>query len=164
MALAKNKVREHKIHQGHENVAPAKAGEVYYTGGGLCVDANGLAVPAADVAGYKSLGVATSPLFPDDPDLSRNSHLDNSAGLDGVVQGDPERIERAVRYDAAGEWAFLVAGAAAPKVGDVAYWVDDDTVSAENGVGLAAENGVVAGVFTRPAPHGGWMIDLYRRS
>lgn len=161
MALIKNKLRQHKVHDRHMNIAPGKGGAVIYAGAYVVREAaTDFVIPGADLAGVVPLGVVGERMFSDDPDRDLLAHLDNTGLPDGVVTAIGS--ERAVRYDQAGEWLFAVAGAAVPRVGDPAYLVDDDTVSAENGAGLAAVNGVIAGHFTRPGP-GGWFIDISRR-
>jgi hypothetical protein len=165
MPLAKNKQREHKLHERALNIAPANAGDVFFVGAYLVREAaTVLATPGVDAAGVVPLGVVVEAMFPDDPDFSRTAHLDNTAGADGIVEGGPERVERAVRYDQIGEYAFPLDPASdPPKVGSPAYLVDDDTVAAQAGVGEPSVNGIIAGHFTRPAPHGGWFIDIARR-
>ncbi len=155
--LIANKNRQGKVHRRRLNVAPATAGVEYYVGAYVCVNtATGLAVRGADAANLRPLGVLVETMFPDDPDQIHH-HLDNSAGADGVLQGNPEVAERVVRYDQAGEYAFEVSAGTA-RVGQPAFLVDDDTVSAN-----ATVNNVIAGHFTRPAPDGGWFIDISRR-
>ncbi len=158
MPLTRNRLRQHKVHQRALNAAPGKAGEQYFVGAYLVREAaSPLAVPGTDLDGARPLGVIVEAMFPDDPDLSRHHHLDNRTGSDGIVEGSPERVERAVRYDQAGEYAFTVA-AGTPLVGNPAFLVDDDAVSAD-----ATTFSVVAGWFTRPAPEGGWFIDIGKR-
>lgn len=159
MALIKNIVREHKVHERAINVIGANAGEVYFTGAYILREAaTALATVAAPGAGMIPLGVVVEPLFPADP-ADTSAHLDNSAAADGVVRGDTQGSERVVRYDQRGEYAFTV-DSGMPKPEDPAYLVDDDTVdTADPG------HGIVAGVFTRPAPRAGqWFIDIARRS
>ncbi len=156
MALSKNKQRTHKLHQRQLNIVPASAGGEFFSGAYVCSDAAGLAVRGADTAGLVPLGVLVEPLLQDDPDQTSH-HLDNRTGSNGVLTGAPEVIERVVRYDQAGEYAFAVSAGTA-LAGQRAFLVDDDTVSAS-----ATANSLVAGHFTRPAPNGGWFIDISRR-
>ncbi len=155
----KNLVRDHKVHQRNLNMIGANAGEVFYNGAYVWREAaTDLATQAAPAAGMVPLGVIVEPMFPDDPE-STTAHLDNTNGADGVVRGDATGSERAIRYDQCGEYAYDVDGAT-PKTEDPAYLVDNDTVSAAD-----PGHGIVAGVFTRPAPKAGqWFIDIARRS
>jgi len=57
---------------------PMSAGATIYQGGMVCVNADGYAVPAADAADYKMVGVAC-----EDPQHAARSTYDNSAGGDG---------------------------------------------------------------------------------
>lgn len=153
MALSKNKIREHKVHTRAINEAPVNAGSTIYVGGFICREAaTGVIIPGADVAGLVPLGVAVEPMFPDDPDKALSAAYNNATGADGTVTGSGS--ERAVRYDQVGEYAFAV-DSGTPKVGDPAYLIDDDTVDT-----AVNTSGIVAGVFTRPAPGGGWFVDI----
>jgi hypothetical protein len=160
-ALAKNYARPHKLHERAVNLAPVNAGSKIYVGAYLCREgASGVVVPGADTAGLVPLGVVVESMFPDDPDLARVAAYDNTNGADGTVDGDEG--QRAVRYDDAGQYAFVVS-AGTPVVDAVAYLVDDNTVSAN-----ATTNSIVAGIFKRPAPNGPsgavfWYVDIARR-
>ncbi|HVF61668.1 MAG TPA: hypothetical protein VNJ70_17820 [Thermoanaerobaculia bacterium] len=158
--LAKSIVRQHKVHERKLNVAPADAGKVFWVGAYLVREAaTGLAIPGVDAAGVKPLGVVVENEF---DSLTGLAHLDNTLGADGVLTG--RTSERVVKYDQTGEFAYAVTGAATPKVQDPAYLVDDNTVTAvAPGVGQPSVNGIIAGHFTRPAPAGGWFIDISRR-
>lgn len=155
--LAKNKSREHKVHERQLNIVGANAGETFYVGGYLLREAaTGLGTKVL-AAGNVPLGVITEQMFPDDPDKALNCALDNSAGNDGVVSPLDDGCLRCLRYDQRGEYAFAVS-AGTPKVGAPAFLVDDNTVTA-----VASATGIVAGTFTRPAAGGGWFIDIAKR-
>lgn len=158
MALTKNKARKHKtpLHRAL-NVVQAKAATVYFTGMYIVREAAAAtAIPGDDAAGVVPLGVLVEPMFPDDPDLARNHHLDNTSGADGVLTHDT--AERVLRYAQNGEWEFDVS-AGTPMAGEPAFLVDDDTVSA-----AATTNSIIAGHFTRPGTRtGAWFVDISRR-
>jgi hypothetical protein len=152
--------RQNKSHQREINVVPANAGDVFYVGAYLCREAaTGVVIPGADTAGVVPLGVVVEHMFPDDPDANLSAHLDNTSGADGTITASNglDVHARVVRYDQAGEWAFAVASGT-PKVGDNAYLVDDNTVQPG-----ATTNRIIAGWFTRPAPNGGWFVDISKR-
>lgn len=159
--LAKNLLRQHKAHQREINIAPVNAGSVVYVGAYLCREAaTGVVVPGADTAGLVPLGVVVENMFPDDAQgASLSAALDNTSGSDGAitVSGGLDEAVRCVRYDQVGEYAFAVQSGT-PKVGDVAYLYDDNTVDT-----AATTNGIIAGHFTRPAPSGGWFVDISKR-
>lgn len=158
--LTKSLVRQHKVHERHLNVAPADAGKVFWVGAYLVREAaTGLAIPGVDAAGVIPLGVVVENEM---DSLTGAAHLDNTLGADGALTGSTS--ERVVKYDQVGEHAFAVTGVAVPKVGDPSYLVDDNTVTAvAPGAGQPSVNGIIAGHFTRPAPVGGWFIDISRR-
>lgn len=156
-ALAKNKSREHKAHERQMNVVGANAGETFYVGGYLLREAATGLGTLVIAAGNVPLGIIAEPMFPDDPDKTINYALDNSVGGDGVVATLDDGCLRCLRYDQRGEYAFAVE-AGTPKVGAPAFLVDDNTVTA-----TASATGIIAGVFTRPAPGGGWFIDIAKR-
>lgn len=157
MALSANKIRKHKLHERAINTAPVNAGSKIYVGAYLCREAaTGVVIPGADAAGLVPLGVVVEPLFPDDPDLAIDAAYDNTNGADGAVTG--ATAVRAVNYDQVGEYAFsLYEGSGTPVVGQLAFLMDDDSVS------TTSENGVIAGVFTRLAPGSGWFVDISKR-
>ena len=153
-ALAANKLRSNKAHERCLNSAPVNAGSKIFVGAYLCREAGtGVVIPGADAAGLIPLGVVVEQEFPDDPDVARTAALDNTDGADGSISGTT--FTRCVRYDQVGEYAFVVSGGT-PKVGQVAYLVDDATVSP-----AITTHGIVAGVFTRPDQGGlGWLVDI----
>lgn len=144
-ALAATFQRNNKLHDKREVALPVKASTIIHTGAFVCTN-SGLAVPGADTSGLVPVGVALE-------------GYDNSAGANGTVPGSSS-MSGAARYcvvDQGGEWEFTVSGSA-PVYGDVAYVVDDNTVSkADPG------NGIVAGKFTRAGNDGGWFVDVAAR-
>lgn len=158
-ALAKNLSggRQQKAHQRSINIAPVNAGSVVYTGAYLCREgATAVVIPGADTAGLIPLGVVVEVMFPDDPQgTSLSAALDNTLGADGSIVADV--ATRCVRYDQEGEYSFAVASGT-PKVGGNAYLVDDNTT--QPGI---TTNGIIAGWYTRPAPDGGWFVDIGKR-
>ncbi|HNU81939.1 MAG TPA: hypothetical protein PKO05_00720 [Thermoanaerobaculia bacterium] len=157
MALTANKIRKHKLHERAINVAPVNAGSKIYVGAYICREAaTGVVIPGTDAASLVPLGVVVEPLFPSDPDLAIDAAFDNTSGADGTVTATA--TARAVNYDQAGEYEFtLDGGSDTPKIGQIAYLVDDDTVS------TTSTHLVIAGVFTRPGPSGGWFVDIGKR-
>lgn len=140
MALTASVQRSCKAHVEQVNVVPVNAGSVIFGGAIVMREAAAaVIVPGADTASCKFAGVALE-------------ELDNTLGGDGTVTG--LTCARAVRVDQVGEWAFAVNGGT-PKVGGTAWIFDDTTVSAD-----ATSNSVVVGIFTRPAPFGGWFVDI----
>lgn len=100
-------------------------------------------IPAANTAGLRVCGVSLE-------------EVDNTSGADGTY-GPP--AARLVTVDADGIWPFAVDGAT-PKFDQIAYVVDDNTVSA-----AVTTNGVIAGRFVRPNPQvsGEWFVDFSKR-
>ena len=144
-ALTSDLHRMHSVHQPQFLPLPVKAGARIYLNAITCTDANGLAVPGADTAGLRPQGVAWKP-------------FDNTLGADGTL-GDTFNsfgATRCIEVDAKGEWEFAVTGAA-PKPGDNAYIVDDNTVA------TATANNLQIGKFTRPGSPGKWLVDIDRR-
>lgn len=156
MALTRNKV-PHKVHQRNLNIVGANAGEKFFVGGYLLREAATLLGTKVVAAGNVPLGVLVETMFPDDPDKTLGCHLDNTLGTDGVVATLDDGCLRTLRFDQTGEYAFEVE-AGTPKAGEPAYLVDDGTVTA-----TASATGIIAGNFTRPAPEGGWFVDISKR-
>ncbi len=143
--LTTNVHRMHSVHQPQFLPIPVQAGARLYLNAIVCTGADGLAVPGADVDSLRAQGVAWKP-------------FDNTNGADGTL-GDTFNAFGATRFvevDSRGEWEFAFTGSA-PKPGDEAYVVDDDTVS------TATTNYVLLGRFTRPGSPGKWFVDLDRR-
>ena len=156
--LSRNVVRESKVHQRAVNMAPAKGGGVYFTGGYLWRDGQGRALSGVPdpVEGGHPLGVLVETLYPGEPDKAIHHHIDNADGADGVL--DRYNRDRCVRYDQTGEYAFDVVGST-PIVGAQAYVVDDNTMTADQ-----PDPAIVAGWFTRPSDRSDqWFVDISKR-
>ena len=140
-ALTKSIQRECLAHVPNVHAVPVNAGSVIY-GGALVMReaAADVAVPGADTASCKFLGVAIE-------------ELDNTSGADGSVTATAN--DRSVRLDREGPWAYAISGAD-PKRGDELEIVDDNTV----GLAAATSNHVKCGRALRPAPGGGWFVDI----
>ena len=144
-ALTANAQRMHSVHQPQFLPLPVKAGIRIFLNAIICTDANGLAVPGANTPGLRPQGVAWKP-------------FDNTTGNDGTL-GDTFNGFGATRYvevDSRGEWEFAFTGVV-PKPGDIAFIVDDNTVS------TVTTNSIQIGKFTRPASPGKWFVDIDRR-
>lgn len=144
-ALTENVHRMHSVHQPQFLPLPVKAGARIYLNAITCTDANGFAVPGANVAGLRAQGVAWK-------------SFDNTNGADGTL-GDTFSAFGAVRFvevDSQGEWEFTFTGPV-PKPGDNAFVVDDNTVA------TVTSNSVLLGKFTRPGSPGKWFVDIDRR-
>ncbi len=142
--LAKDAMRNHSVHSPQIVPLPVKAGSVIYTNAIVATDGNGLAVRGADTAGLTCHGVAYK-------------GYDNSAGANGALgTGNQFDAVRYVQVDQVGEWEFAVSGTA-PKPGQSAYVVDDNTVA------TSSTNSIKLGRFTRPGNDGGWFVDVERR-
>lgn len=137
--LTQDGTRTHLVHKEYHLPLPVKAAVHVFRHALVCVDAAGLAVPAEDLAGYISAGIAVE-------------GFDNTAGQNGVVSGTSLGSARFIHVDTEGEWELQTDGAT-PKALQLAYAVDDETVSAE-----ATENSVVVGRFTRPGHAAGWWF------
>jgi len=86
---------------------PVAADTKIYAGGMVCANTNGYAVPGADTAGYRLLGVA-------------QEYVDNTGGGDG----DKEVLVRRI-----GVFEFKTSGASQADVGAVVFVADDETVA-----------------------------------
>lgn len=140
-ALTASIQRECLVHEPELHLVPVNSGSVIYAGALVVREAAAdVAVPGADTASCVFLGVAVD-------------ELDNTSGADGSVTSTA--AARAVRVDRKGPWAFAISGST-PKRGDSAYIVDDNTVAL---VGTPT-NDILVGKFLRPAPAGGWYVDI----
>lgn len=140
-ALTASVSRECLVHEPKTNLVPVNAGSVIYRGALVMREAAAdVAVPGADTASCVFLGVSLE-------------ELDNTSGADGSVTATA--AARAVRVDRTGAWAFAISGST-PKRGDVAYIVDDNTVA----LAATPTNDIAVGRFLRPAPAGGWYVDI----
>lgn len=144
-ALTADVHRMHSVHQPQFLPLPVKGGVRIFLNAITCTDANGFAVPGANVAGLRAQGVAWK-------------SFDNTNGADGTL-GDTFNGFGAVRFvevDSQGEWEFSFTGAV-PKPGDNAFIVDDNTVA------TVTSNSILLGKFTRPGSPGKWFVDIDRR-
>lgn len=145
MALTGNKQRERTAEHPDITIVPVAAAAVVFAGA--------LLARAADEGEF-------APLVGDDGTLVFGGvayeELDNTDGDAGEVTGSS--ATRAVRSARSGEHAFAVTGT--PLAFEPAYGVDDDTVAPA--AGLDGDAGICVGVFTRPAPGGGWFVDIAR--
>jgi len=140
-ALTKSIQRECLAHEPVLNAVPVNAGSVIYAGALVMREAAAdVAVPGADTASCIFLGVSLD-------------ELDNTSGADGSVTATANA--RSVRVDRAGAYAFAISGSD-PKRGDLLYIVDDNTV----GLAAVPDNDIVVGRALRPAPSGGWFVDI----
>ena len=127
---------------------PVAAGALIHRGAGLCRDAGGFLVPAGDVAGYRTAGVAYL------------RGLDNTGGAAG---DDLERNLPAWM----GSFLFDVATtdggglplAVQPRECAPCYWLDDDTVVADP---AATTHQILAGVLERRDEATGLWIVSFR--
>jgi len=103
MALSADRRTEYKV--GVEIAFPVAAATTIYGGAMVCVDANGYAVPAADTAGLKFVGVA-------------RENVDNSGGANG---------DKSVIVRRKGVFRFKATSITQAMVGDTMYAVDDET-------------------------------------
>lgn len=137
--------RHNQVHDLQLSAYPVTAATNIPTGAIVCLNAAGTAVNGAEAAGLSFAGVAYR-------------GYDNSAGLVGVISAsDPLANARVVEVDRAGVYSFAIDGAA-PVAGQIAYLVDNNTVSA-----TAGANSIIVGTFTQPDPTQGtdhWMVKL----
>lgn len=102
-ALTKDRATPYR--EGIEVAYPVAAAVKIYAGSLVCVNAGGLAAPAADTSGYRLAGVALE-------------QVDNSTGADGA---------KSVRVRRHGIFEFDAASITQAMVGDPMYAVDDHT-------------------------------------
>lgn len=114
---------------------PVAASTRIFAGSLVCVNTAGYAVPAADTAGLKFVGVATA-------------QADNRNGSDGDLSVVVRRRGR-YKYDYNG--ALVQAG-----LGASVYAVDDQTVDAANGV----SNDILVGSVARIVDSGECWVDI----
>lgn len=134
-ALAKDVQRRKLNIPGTRIALPVAAGEVIHDGALVAVDATGHAVPAADTAGLKVMGVAIE-------------GFDNTGGADGVIGENPQRycvVET-------GAYSFAATGGAA---GVQAMVADDNTVD----IAANTTNDIPVGIFLEPDPESSqWYV------
>ena len=94
------------------------ASATIYQGGGVCINTDGYAVPAADSAGFKSVGIA-------------EEGVDNSSGGAGDLSVLVQE----------GLFLLIATSITQAMVGEVMYWADDQTFDD------ASTNMVVAGIL-----------------
>lgn len=104
---------------------PVAASTLIYKGRPVAVNASGLAVPVTASGGLRFVGFS-------------QRQADNSSGTAGAISVNvtPAQAPDAQYYDLA------AVGATQAWVGQVVYWVDDQTVA------LSAANSVICGVVT----------------
>jgi len=147
MALARNIQRQLTVHDPQLVPLAVAAATTIYEGALTATNASGLAIPGADSAGITFMGIAWR-------------GYDNSGGSAGTMGGTAFNAFDAVRYcevDVEGEWEIKFTGTT-PKPGQLAFVVDDDTVSA-----AATTNNIPCGRFTKPGTPGYWFVDIERR-
>lgn len=118
-----------------KRVVPLAGATKIFMGSGVCVNAAGFAVPAADIAGLLSWGRA-------------ESQVDNLAGAAGDLY-----LEVGVAV-----YAWNASGLTQANIGDQVTWIDDNTV----GLASATTNDVIAGVLEEIDPVSGeaWVSML----
>jgi hypothetical protein len=117
-ALTKDRSTTRKI--GGQAAYPVAAGAKIYAGAMVCLNADGYAVPAADAAGLKFVGIS-------------RQYVDNSGGADGA---------QTVLVWREGVFDLAASGMTAADVGKPVFAADDQTVA------LSTTNGVGVGIIT----------------
>jgi hypothetical protein len=102
-ALTKDRATSYR--EGIEMDYPVATNTKIYAGSLVCVNGNGFAVPGADTAGHKFMGVALE-------------QVDNNPGADGA---------KSLRVRRSGVFEFDAASITQAMVGDPMYAVDDHT-------------------------------------
>lgn len=105
--------------EGEQVVFPVAAGVKIFAGAGVCLDAAGNAVPAADTAGLKFVGIS-------------RQYVDNTGGAAG---------DQTVLLWREGIFDFVAVGMTAADVGKPAFVTDDQTVA------LTSAHGVSCGII-----------------
>jgi len=108
---ALNADRNTPVDLGWSVTIPVAANTKIFAGSLVCANAGGFAVPAADTAGYKFMGVALE-------------QMDNSSGANGA---------KVVRVRRAGSFLFDAASITQAMVGSPMYVVDDHTFDDASG-------------------------------
>lgn len=103
MALTRDRSTSYR--EGVEVELPVAANTKIYSGSMVCVNADGYAAPAANISGYRFMGVAME-------------QVDNSCGANGVLT---------VRLRRVGVFEFDAANLTQAQVGNAMYAVDDQT-------------------------------------
>ncbi len=133
-ALTKDRATSYR--EGVEIDFPVAATTKIYAGSLVCVNASGYAVPAADTAGLKFIGVALQ-------------QMDNSTGANG---------DKSLRIRRTGVFEFDAASITQAMVGDSMYAVDDHTFDDAAG----PTNDVKVGVLVKYASATRGWIDIGR--
>jgi len=90
---------------------PVAASTTVYSGSLVCINTSGYAIPAANTAGYKLVGIA-------------QEQADNSSGSNGDISVKVKRV---------GAWSLTSSGLAITDEGAAVYVSDDQTVSTTPG-------------------------------
>ncbi len=122
--------------EGIEIEFPVAASAKIYAGSLVCANAAGYAVPAADTAGFKFLGVALE-------------KVDNSGGANGAQK---------VRLRRTGVFEFNAASITAAMLGDPMYAKDDNTFDDAAGT----TNDIKVGVLVKYVSDTKGWIDISR--
>lgn len=122
--------------EGIEIEFPVAANAKIFAGGLVCTNAGGFAVPGADTAGLRFLGVALE-------------KVDNTGGADGAKK---------VRCRRTGVFEFNAASITQAMVGDSMYIKDDNTFDDAAG----CTNDVKAGVLVKYVSSSKGWIDIGR--
>jgi hypothetical protein len=130
MALTADRPTAQK--DGIDFPVPVAAATILYAGSLVCADADGFAVPAADTAGLKFLGMALK-------------HVDNSAGANG---------DKTITVRAGMALRLKGSSLAQAQVGDSMYAVDDETVAA---VGVTTNDVLVGTLHEFISATEGWV-------
>ena len=133
-ALSKDRNTVRK--EGDYAAYPVKANAKIFAGGIVCLGTDGYAVPGADAAGYRFVGVS-------------RGYVDNTGGADGAL---------AVEVWRKGCFGLSAASMAKTNVGDAVYVVDDQTV------GLASQttNDVPCGRISEYVGSSAVFVDIDR--
>lgn len=122
--------------EGIELEFPVAAGAKIFAGSMVCSNAQGYAVPAADTAGLKFLGVALE-------------QADNTAGANGAKK---------VRLRRTGVFEFNAVSITQAMVGDPMYVKDDNTFDDASGT----TNDIKAGILVKYVTDTKGWIDISR--
>ena len=133
-ALTKDRATPYR--EGIEIEFPVAANSKIYSGSLVCSNTSGYAVPAADTAGLKFLGVALE-------------QVDNTGGVNGAIQ---------LRLRRTGVFEFDAASITQAMVGSAMYAMDDHTVDDAAG----ASNDIKVGVLLKYVSDTKGWIDITR--
>jgi len=133
-ALTKDRATSYR--EGVEIEFPVAADTIIFAGSLVCVNSTGYAVPAADVAGYKFVGVALA-------------QADNRGGANGAKK---------IRLRRHGVFEFDATSITQAMVGDAMYAVDDHTFDDAAGT----TNDIKVGVLVKYVNATTGWIDISR--